>query len=160
MQPTKYSDIDEQSRSYDRKPSVSTVVKRLCLCDLFRVGTVVVAAVIGLVLFGAAVVGMAHSDKQQVEKSVMLDTGLGAVDDTAHPLHNQVFLIANLGSGLVFDVYGGSIAPGAKVIQYPVHCGNNQKFRFVAAAPANAYYIQNVKSGLVLDIYVCLVAFS
>ena len=121
-----------------------------------RVGAVVLAGVIGLLLFCAAVVGMTHSDKRQVEKSVMLDTGLGVVDDAAHPLNNRVFLIANLGSGLVFDIYQGLLTPGTKVIQYPVHCGQNQQFRFVAAAAANAYYIQNVKSGLVLDIYVCV----
>jgi len=54
-------------------------------------------------------------------------------------------------SGLVWDIEGGSIEPGARLIQYCKHGGPNQQFVFEHAAE-NAFFIRCVQSGLYLDV--------
>jgi len=66
------------------------------------------------------------------------------------------YLIAAMSSGRVFDVYGARKTRGTKVIQYQIHCGNNQKFQLIPVDPKckkGEVYVKNINSGLYLDIY-------
>ena len=62
-------------------------------------------------------------------------------------------VIASMATGKVMDVHSGSMRRGAAVIQWPVHCGTNQRWNIITSPVRGQYYIQSVKSKLYLDIY-------
>ena len=65
---------------------------------------------------------------------------------------SKTYFIQGKSSGLVLDVWGGSVENLAEIKQHPLHRGTNQQWKFSSAGDG-FYYIKNVKSGKVLDIY-------
>lgn len=61
------------------------------------------------------------------------------------------YVLTNGLTGRVADVYRGSTAAGAPVIQYPAHGGRNQQWTF-ADLGGGAYAVKSVASGLCLDV--------
>ncbi len=62
------------------------------------------------------------------------------------------FNVTSAQSGKLVDVYGGSHAPGAAIIQWPANGGANQQWRFEPLGN-DVYRIVAVHSGQVLDVY-------
>lgn len=65
------------------------------------------------------------------------------------PTADGYFNIENVKTGNVLDIYEGSRAAGAKLIQYPPSKSENQKFSVIGTG---ASFIQARHSGQVLDV--------
>jgi len=53
---------------------------------------------------------------------------------------------------MTIDVPEASSKQGVKLIQYPINKRFNQRFKLVFNQESNTYFIENVKSKLVMDI--------
>ncbi|MEY9841164.1 hypothetical protein ABH941_006438 [Streptacidiphilus sp. EB103A] len=75
------------------------------------------------------------------------------VGSTATPNVNPstYYTIANVGSGMLADVYGAKTTDGASVVQWPSDSGTNQQWNIVQVS-GNLYKIVNRNSGKAMDI--------
>ena len=69
-----------------------------------------------------------------------------------HP--SLIYFLISVESDMAADIKGASLSPDAQLIQWHVHEGINQQWRFVPlTGPDEGYHqIQSVNSGLVLDV--------
>jgi beta-N-acetylglucosaminidase len=61
------------------------------------------------------------------------------------------YSIINIRSGLALDVFGSSAREGAKVIQWPSHGGDNQKWGFAANSDGSYTIVSKLNSSLCID---------
>jgi sugar lactone lactonase YvrE len=64
---------------------------------------------------------------------------------------NSYYTIANRNSGKVVDVFGGSSADGATIIQYVYHTGTNQQWQFVDVGGGYTKIVSR-NSGKIMDV--------
>jgi flagellin-like protein len=114
---------------------------------------------------------------QNANSGMVLDVLGGVTTQGAHavqwPYHNNnsqqwlaiadgtrsgtpIYLIENINSGQVLDVYHAQKTVGAQVVQWTNHNGTSQQWFIIADGTRSGtpiYLIENINSGMVLDVY-------
>ena len=94
-------------------------------------------------------------NKKDVEEASIkdkTDNGDDFKKEEKRPIEDGYYFIYAQHSDKALDIEGGSNNPGAKLIQWNIHGGDNQKFYFKYHKEHKKYTIQCKKSGLYLDV--------
>ncbi|WHY21386.1 RICIN domain-containing protein [Paenibacillus sp. G2S3] len=93
----------------------------------------------------------------KINGNMIADPSQGLIDigaNTSNITFNTAttnYMITNVNSGKIVEVFGGGTTDGTKVVQWDYHAGKNQRWELVDAG-GGYYKIKNVKSGKVLDV--------